>query len=375
MAKLRLAFPAFQMPAVTTGSGSLRSVAEAIDAGDAAFFLSGNAAVTSLLEASLAKAGAVVPTEHRLLKPAGEPSVDSIATGAAFLARRPWSAIVAIGGGSVLDWARLSWACSAGLLDVDRGTIEPAGAGARPRLVLVPTTCASGAEGASVAVYSRGGIKTPIVSPAFLADRVLLDGRFLASLDAEGLSASLSDALSHCIESMHSLVPNGLAKMTAASALRTLLAYAEGGVPTASRADRLLEASYLAGVAASHTSVGIAHAFAHAMAAEGVTHGRGNALALGAAVRFNQGGPGTDVVPPAAGLEVAALLDRLRTITAPARAAAAGVTRAVLDDPGRRARLAAGMLADVAIRTNPVTADATGVERFLDLLRSEALEA
>jgi alcohol dehydrogenase class IV len=375
MAKLRLAFPAFQMPAVTTGSGSLRSIAETVEIGDAAFLLSGQAAVTNLLEASLAKAGAVVPAEHRLLKPAGEPSIESIAAGAAFLGARHWTAIVAIGGGSVLDWARLSWARSAGLLDVDRGTMAPAGTRPRPRLVLVPTTCASGAEGASVAVYSRAGIKTPVVSPAFLADRVLLDGRFLASLDADGLSASLSDALSHCIESMQSLVPNGLAKMTAASALRTLLTHADGGIPTASRADRLLEASYLAGVAASHTSVGIAHAFAHAMAAEGVTHGRGNALALGAAVRFNQGAAGVDAVPAAAGLDVAALLDRLRTVTAPARATAAGVTRAVLDDPARRARLAAGMLADVAIRTNPVTADAAGVDSFLALLRSEALDA
>ena len=42
--------------------------------------------------------------------------------------------------------------------------------GTRPTIVLVPTTCASGAEGASVAVYSDGGRKRPVVSPLFLAE-------------------------------------------------------------------------------------------------------------------------------------------------------------------------------------------------------------
>ncbi len=371
MAKLRLGFPAFQMPPVTSGSGSLKSLAQIPEIERAAFLLSGQPVVSSMLEGALAKGGVSLPSDHVLHKSAGEPSAESIARGAAFLGGRPWPVIVAIGGGSVLDWARLSWAHSAGVLDLDRGTMDGARAAARPTIVLVPTTCASGAEGASVAVYSNQGRKHPVVSPAFLADRVILDGHFLASLDEAALSASLSDAHSHAVESMLSLVPNGLAKMAAGSALRALLAFADGGAPVASRADRLLEASFLAGVAASHTSVGIAHAFAHAMAGEQVTHGRGNALALAAAVRFNAAAPSMDGVLSAASLSHADLLTRLRGVTGAARRAAAPITNTVLDDAVRRQKLVERMLGDVAIRTNPVTAGAAGVEAFLELVREE----
>jgi alcohol dehydrogenase class IV len=369
--KLRLGFPAFQMPPVTSGSGSLKSLAQIPQIERAAFLLSGQPVVSSMLEGALAKGGINLPPGHVLHKSPGEPSTESIASGAAFLSGRPWPVIVAIGGGSVLDWARLAWAQSAGLLDIDRGTMDGSRPAARPMIVLVPTTCASGAEGASVAVYSSQGRKQPVVSPAFLADRVILDGHFLVSLDEAALSASLSDAHSHAVESLLSIVPNGLAKMAAGSALRALLASAAGGAPVASRADRLLEASFLAGVAASHTSVGIAHAFAHAMAGEQVTHGRGNALALAAALRFNAQAPAMDGVLAAASLSHGDLLTHLRGVTGAARRAAGPMTDTVLNDAARRQRLAERMLGDVAIRTNPVTADAAGVASFLELVREE----
>jgi alcohol dehydrogenase class IV len=374
MAKLRFAFPAFQMPPVSSGSGSLKSLAQLPELDGAAFLLSGQASVASRLEAALAKAGLTPPPDRVLRKPSGEPSIESILVGSAFLRQRAWSAIVAIGGGSVLDWARLSWAHAAGLLDLESGQIQSARGIARPVIVLAPTTCASGAEGASVAVYSNRARKQAVVSPAFLADRVILDGHVLASLDEATLSASLSDAHSHAIESLFSLVPNGLAKMTAGAALRTLLAFAPGGVPTASRADRLLEASYLAGAAASHTSVGIAHAFAHAMAAEDVPHGAGNALALAAAVRFNAATSAMEGVLAAAGLSQAELLAKLRAVSGPARRAAASVTIATLNDIERRTALTGRMLEDVAIRTNPVVVNAAEAAAFLDLVREETAQ-
>lgn len=372
--KLRLAFPAFQMPAVTTGAGSVKSLAQLADIESAVFLVSGQEGVWAYVDAALRKAGVAVPPGRLLAKPAGEPTADSIRYAAQFLAAHRAPVLVAIGGGSVLDWARLAWAHAAGRLDLSSAAVVDAGSGARPTIVLVPTTCASGAEGASVAVYSDAGRKRPVVSPLFLADRVVLDGRFLASLDEARLSASLADALTHAVESQLSLVPNYLAKAIAGTALRSLLEHADGGVPTASRADRLLEASYLAGVAASHTSVGIAHAFAHAMAAERMPHGRGNALAIVAALRFNGEAPATQALLAGTVRDGHDLVGRLRAITAPARRAGAGVTQAVLADPARRATLKAAMLADAALRTNPVRAEDADLDRFLAILSEEATQ-
>jgi alcohol dehydrogenase class IV len=370
--KLRLAFPAFQMPAVTTGAGSVKSLAQLAGIDGAVFLVSGQAGVWSYVDAALQKGGVTVLRERILAKPAGEPSADSIRHAAGFLTARPSPVLVAIGGGSVLDWARLAWAHAAGRLDLSSGAIAENAGGARPTMVLVPTTCASGAEGASVAVYSDGGRKRPVVTPLFLADRVVLDGRFLASLDPATLSASLADALTHAIESLVSLVPNHLAKAMAGAALRSLLEHADGDAPVASRADRLLEASYLAGVAASHTSVGIAHAFAHAMAAEQMPHGRGNATAVVAALRFNAEASAAQALVADMQRAGQDLLARLRAITAPARSAGASLTQAVLADPIRRAALTASMLTDAALRTNPIRAEEADIDRFLALVSEEA---
>ena len=370
--KLRLAFPAFQMPAVTSGAGSVKSLAQLAAVGDAVFLVSGQAGIWSYVDAALQKGGIAVPAGRILRKPAGEPTVESIRQAADFLNTHPAPLLVAIGGGSVLDWARLSWAHAAGRLDLASGTVADDAGAPRPVIVLIPTTCASGAEGASVAVYSDAGRKRPAVSRLFLADRVVLDGRFLASLDSATLSASLADALTHAVESCVSLVPNYLAKAIAGAALRSLLQHADGDAPVASRADRLLEASYLAGAAASHTSVGIAHAFAHAMAAEGMPHGRGNAMAVAAAVRFNADVPATQALVSEMAGAGHDLVARLRAITAPARRAGAGLTQAVLDDPDRRQALTSAMLADAALRTNPVRAESADVDRFLALVSEEA---
>jgi alcohol dehydrogenase class IV len=370
--KLRLAFPAFQMPAVTTGTGSVKSLAQLAGIENAVFLVSGQAGVWSYVDAALHKGGVAVPAERILARPAGEPSVDSIRHAATFLHARSAPLLVAVGGGSVLDWARLAWAHAAGRLDLSSGAVAENAGGPRPTTVLVPTTCASGAEGASVAVYSDAGRKRPAVSPLFLADRVVLDGRFLASLDEATLSASLSDALTHAVESLVSLVPNYLAKAMAGAALRSLLEHADGGIPAASRADRLLEASYLAGVAASHTSVGIAHAFAHAMAAEQMPHGRGNATAIVAALRFNAEAPAVQALLADTARSGHDLLARLRVITAPARYAGAAVTQTVLADPARRASLKTAMLADTALRTNPIRTEEADLDRFLALVGEEA---
>ena len=92
---------------------------------------------------------------------------------------------------------------------------------ARPWMCLVPTTCASGAEGAAVAVFSDEGRKVPVASRSLLADHVVLDARFLESLTPFQLAASLGDVASHALEAFLSIVPNSLAKEGAFSALHS----------------------------------------------------------------------------------------------------------------------------------------------------------
>jgi len=239
---------------------------------------------------------------------------------------------------------------------------------------MVPTTCASGAEGATVAVYVHEGRKKAVLSPAFLADGVVLDGQFLRTLDASTLAASLGDALSHAVESTLSIVPNYLAKMAAGAALRSIIDPTATLDVSTSRADRLMEAAFLAGAAASHTSVGIAHAFAHAMAAEGLSHGAGNAVALVPALLFNAEAPTMGLLEQQASLDVKGIVARVSHTVRPAVVASTARVLATLADSQRRSDLIRAMLDDVSVRSNPVRVDDSGAERFLELVR-ERLEA
>ena len=377
MAKLKITYPTYrQPPHVTFGTGCLRTLAELEAFERTAFFLSGQATVRSYLEGVLAKQGLGLDSSQVITKPPGEPTATMISAGAELLRGREFAAIVGIGGGSVLDWCRLSWASAAGLLDVESGKLQSLSHGTtRPAFWLVPSTCATGAEAADVAVYSSDGRKVPVVSPHLLADRVLLDARFLESLSLGLLAQSLCDALSHAIEGFVSLVPIAMAKEAAVSALRLILQYyaAEAGP---SRFERLMDAAYLGGVAASNCSVGVTHAFAHTMARYGVPHALGNALGLEAGIRLNAETPAmAQLLARMHWKSVTELLAAVRPII---RDALDGVTiDEVLDPlakPAERASTVEAMLADVCIRTNPRRLAAEDIERFLEDVQRTAQE-
>ncbi len=287
-----MTYPTYRQPGrVTYGSGSLRVLAESADLAETVLFVSGSRAVQDTLSAYLEKNGVSLGSLSVIVKPEGEPSYEMVRTGAEFLADKRFRRVVGVGGGSVLDWCRLAWAESCGLLMSD-GPSDAAESddSHRPEFWLVPTTCGSGAEAAQVAVYTNAGEKIPFRSEAFVADHVILDGQFLAHVESTVLAASLCDALSHAIESYVSLLPCHLAQEAAVSALCMILEHCDRE-PGTCRNERLMEAGYLGGLAASHCSVGVVHAFAHALASQGVAHGQGNALGLIAGIETNSGVP------------------------------------------------------------------------------------
>jgi alcohol dehydrogenase len=368
MAKLRLTYPSFRQPSeVILGTGSIRALADRPDIADAVFFTSSQPAVVETLAAALAHRRVSVDPARILTKPHGEPDLSGVSAGAEWLARHDRGLIIGIGGGSVLDWCRLAWARAAGVIAAD-GT-----AGARvvavpaPRFVLVPTTCATGAEAASVAVFTLAARKVPVVAREFLAEQVILDGQFLRHLDRQALARSLADALSHAIEAFTSIVPNPLAKEAAVSGLRLLLVHGDAP-PSACRNERLMEAAYLAGLAASNCSVGVVHAFAHTIAAHGFPHGLANALALEAGIRANAAAPALKDLTTRAGLrDVDALAARIAVLTdAAASADDRQRVATLLDNPAKRAAILDGMSGDVCFRSNPLRLTRTDLERMLD---------
>ena len=369
MGRLKRAFPSYKQPSVVTfGTGSIKALLECEDHAETAFFLSGQVQVRQIVASSLHKYGQILDAGQIMTKPAGEPTYAMVQAGAAFLRRHPWQRIVGVGGGSVLDWCRLAWAASQDMLSLDDGkiSVQETTAG-RPEFWLVPTTCGTGAEAANVAVFSANGRKLPVVSPTFIADRVILDGQFLRLISPSSLACALCDALSHAVEAFVSIVPCSLAKESAFAALRLILEH-YANASDASHAQTLMEAGYLGGVAAANCSVGAIHAFAHTIAAYGVPHGYANALGLIAGLSANRDTAAMQTLLQRCGVHtVDALIDWLKPIVRLALSHAIDADpRWLLQDPRTRQAISDRMALDVCMRSNPKMLDEEARRVFLD---------
>jgi alcohol dehydrogenase class IV len=327
VAKLKIQYPSLTQPReVIFGTGSLRVLAELDALPETVIFLSGTSKVRDRVAARFAKRDIALADLRTLEKPPGEPQVDMIRDAAARLRDSPTKRIVAIGGGSVLDWARLAWAESEGLL---AGRQLQGFRREAPELWLVPTTCATGAEATGVAVFREKDALTPVVASAFVADRVVLDGSFLEAADPSRISLWCCDASSHAIEAW---------------------------------------LSYWGGIAVGGCSAGVIHAFAHSVAQDGVPHAAGNALGLVAGLAANAEAPALGALLRRIGLDsVDSLIASLRRIVLEGLAGFdACRVLAQLGDTSSRQRIAERMANDSCMRSNPIRIEPDALEAFFE---------
>lgn len=194
-------------------------------------------------------------------------------------------AILAIGGGSVLDTAKL--------LCVMAANPEFAGHLEQPQLITrrglplfaVPTTAGTGAEATPNAILfeEEQCRKIGIVSRKMIADTVILDAELTKSLPQELAACTGFDALAHAMESFTSKKAVAYSDMFAVEAMRLIF---ENIIPacTEKNADarqNMLLASFYAGVCLVTSSTHIVHAMAYPLAERfHVPHGKGIAALL-----------------------------------------------------------------------------------------------
>ncbi|OGA39858.1 MAG: hypothetical protein A3G26_11920 [Betaproteobacteria bacterium RIFCSPLOWO2_12_FULL_65_110] len=254
--------------------------------------------------------------------PAHEPDTDTVEACAAMLAGANPDLIVAIGGGSAMDTAKI-----ARLLLSNPGSAEAIsgfGKTFKPHaslLIAVPTTAGTGSEVSESAIAGKANsdIKLIFRSPEMTPQIALLDGSLSVSAPAMVTAASGYDAVTHSVEAYVSRASSVMSDPFAESAMRLLgrwlpIAYRE---PTHQAARTwCLIASCQAAIAFNSANLGLAHAIAAPLGAmHHVPHGLANALALPAIAAYNEAsmGPKAAVVASAFGTPSAALgLSRLR---------------------------------------------------------------
>lgn len=235
---------------------------------------------------------------HRYAEIPGEPTVE-VADGAAAVARRMSpSLVVGVGGGSVLDVAKLS----AALVRNPGSVLEYTTVGgkrfaeAAVPTILVPTTAGTGAEASQNAVVTTGTRKASASNhPQLLAAGVILDPLLTHSLPPAVTAHTGLDALSHCMEGTLSTNATALTDAMATNGTALIFgalrrAYASGGTaggdPEA-RAHMVL-AAYMGGLTLNAGMV-LGHSIAYTLANRlHLPHGLSCAIALPYTLAYNR---------------------------------------------------------------------------------------
>jgi alcohol dehydrogenase class IV len=206
--------------------------------------------------------------------------------------RESYDLIVGIGGGSVLDMAKVAAAAAANseqrvrdFLGANRITNPSV-----PK-ILIPTTAGTGAEATPYALVSVEGRKKTIASPYNLADVVFIDASFTASMPPRITASTGMDALSHAIEAFLSRGANLITDTFALEAMKKIADNLEEAFSHGDNLDARLNmslAALLAGMAFGNAGVIAGHAIAHAVEAKyNIPHGVSVALTLPYIMEYN----------------------------------------------------------------------------------------
>jgi alcohol dehydrogenase class IV len=192
------------------------------------------------------------------------------------------AAVVAVGGGSALDAAKLVSVALANPLDLTAGLSSTADIVPGPPIVAVPTTAGTGAEVTAVAMLWHGDRKRMFVHPHLVPRVVLIDPELLLGLPRSVTASGGFDAIGHAAESLLSTFRTPVTVAAAREALsllsRSLRAAYEVGDLESRYATAL--GAYQAGLALN-ASVVLGHSLAYAIASRtGLPHGVSVAMAL-----------------------------------------------------------------------------------------------
>ena len=205
--------------------------------------------------------------------------------------------VLAVGGGSVLDVAKLVRLAAthpeplAQYDDAVGGStkiVEPL-----PPMIAIPTTAGTGSEvgRSGVVTIEATNTKTVIFAPSLLPDVAILDPVVTKTMPPFMTAATGIDALAHCVEAYSALGDHPMADAIALGGIRLC----HRSLPTATkepsdlraRADMLTAA--MMGAVAFQKGLGACHSLAHPLSTEfGLHHGLANALCLPAVLDYNR---------------------------------------------------------------------------------------
>lgn len=202
--------------------------------------------------------------------------------------------IVAVGGGSVMDTAKLASVLATDEYGVKELLDNPGMARKCVKTLMIPTTAGTGAEATPNAIVAvpEKELKVGIVNDNMIADYVILDAVMIKDLPRKIAASTGVDALCHAIECFTSNKKNPFSDIFALQAFEMIMKNIEKACddPEALEAkNSMLIASFYAGVAITASGTTAVHALSYPLGGKyHIPHGVSNAVLLAPVMKFNE---------------------------------------------------------------------------------------
>ena len=233
-----------------------------------------------------------------------DPTLACARAGAAQMAAFKPDVILALGGGSAMDAAKIMWVLyehpeadfadmAMRFSDIRKRIYKFPKMGEKATFIAIPTSAGTGSEVTPFAVITdeSTGIKYPLADYELMPNMAIVDTDFHMTAPKGLTAASGIDAVSHALEAYASVMATDYTDGLALRALQTLFkylprAYDNGGDVEAR--EKVANAATMAGMAFANAFLGVMHSMAHKLGAfHHIAHGLANALMMDEVIRFN----------------------------------------------------------------------------------------
>ena len=213
--------------------------------------------------------------------------------------------IIAIGGGSAMDAAKIMWVLyehpdadfldmAMRFVDIRKRVYTFPKMGEKAYFIAIPTSAGTGSEVTPFAVITdeKTGIKYPLADYELMPNMAIIDTDLHMSAPKGLTAASGIDAVTHALEAYASMMATDYTDGLALRALKVIFEYLprayENGQTDVEAREKMANAATMAGMAFANAFLGVCHSMAHKLGAfHHLPHGVANALMIDEVLRFN----------------------------------------------------------------------------------------
>ena len=234
-----------------------------------------------------------------------DPTLACAKEGAAQMTAFQPDVIIALGGGSAMDAAKIMWVLyehpeadfqdmAMRFVDIRKRVYTFPTMGEKAYFIAIPTSAGTGSEVTPFAVITdeTTGVKYPLADYELMPDMAIVDADLHMTAPKGLTSASGIDALTHALEAYASMLATDYTDSLALRAIGLIFDYLprayENGQNDPEAREKMANAATMAGMAFANAFLGVCHSMAHKLGAfHHLPHGVANALMIDEVLRFN----------------------------------------------------------------------------------------